>query len=309
MTKLPTVVTSSVIRSSQQGESHGGVYLVDLERRSYRQVIDWNDPSISWEGRGWDRGLRGIAFHSGHVYLAASDEIFVYTPDFQLVKSYRNPFLKHCHEICVQGGSLYLTSTGFDSILEFDLRHERFVKGFYLDRRNASQPQLRIFDPSSTEGPVSSMECHINNVIWVDGSLYVSGTKMNTLWALKGLQLEAYATIPFTTHNASPFRDGVLCQDTGSDQVAYLDRNGKVIEAFPLVRYPLQSLTWTQLTADRARQAFGRGLCVTDDQHIIAGSSPSTITVYKFGNAQPIASVQLSNDIRNAIHGLEIWPF
>src|SRR5712691_9583159 len=72
MARLPTVVASSVIRASQQGESHGGVYLVDLEHRSWRQMIDWNDPAISWEGRGWDRGLRGIAFHAGHVYLAAS---------------------------------------------------------------------------------------------------------------------------------------------------------------------------------------------------------------------------------------------
>jgi hypothetical protein len=153
------------------------------------------------------------------------------------------------------------------------------------------------------------MECHINNVIRVDGSLYVSGTKMNTLWTLKGSHLEAYATIPFTTHNARPYRDGVLCQDTGSDQVAYLDRRGMLIESFPLVRYSPESLSWTQLTADRARQAFGRGLCLNNDKRIIAGSSPSTISVYQFGSPQPVVSVQLSNDIRNAIHGLEVWPY
>lgn len=306
---LPTVVTSSVVRSSQQGESHGGVYLVDLERGSYQQVIDWNDPSISWEGRGWDRGLRGIAFHSGHVYLAASDEVFVYAPDFTLVKSYRNPYLKHCHEICVYEDRLYLTSTGFDSVLEFDLRNEHFVRGYFLDVRNISQPRLHVYDPAGADGPAPSMECHINNVIRIDGSLYISGTKMDRLWELKDSQLQAYATIPFTTHNARPFRNGVLCQDTASDQVAYLDRSGKVTEAFPLVRYPPESLSWTQLTADRARQAFGRGLCLAGSQQVITGSSPSTISVYEFGQPRPIVSVQLSNDIRNAIHGLEVWPF
>ncbi len=308
MASLPTVVASSVIRSSQQGESHGGVYLVDLEHRSWRQVIDWNDPAISWEGRGWDRGLRGIAFHAGHVYLAASDEVFVYAPDFRMVKSYRNPYLKHCHEICVHEDRLYLTSTGFDSVLEFDLRVERFVKGYFLDRRTTPQPQLRVFDPAGADGPPPSMECHINNVSR-DGTLYVSGTKMDTLWAITDSQLEAYAAIPFTTHNARPYRQGVLCQDSGNDRVAYLDRRGAVIEAFLLVQYPQESLTWTHLTADRARQAFGRGLCLTDDQRIIAGSSPSTISVYEFGNPRPVASVQLTNDIRNAIHGLEIWPY
>ena len=79
---LPTIVCSSVIRSVHQGESHGGVYLVDLEPGDTTQVIDWSDDTIDWEGRGGDRGLRGIAFHDGLIYLAASDEVFVYDREF-----------------------------------------------------------------------------------------------------------------------------------------------------------------------------------------------------------------------------------
>ena len=64
MDKLPRVIATSVVRSAHQGESHGGVYLIDLNSGQYDQVIDWNDESINWEGRGGDRGLRGIAFHN-----------------------------------------------------------------------------------------------------------------------------------------------------------------------------------------------------------------------------------------------------
>src|SRR5213080_1115066 len=80
MDKLPRVIATSVVRSAHQGESHGGVYLIDLNSGQYDQVIDWNDESINWEGRGGDRGLRGIAFHNNRVFLAASDEIFVFDP-------------------------------------------------------------------------------------------------------------------------------------------------------------------------------------------------------------------------------------
>ena len=52
MDKLPTVIATSVVRSTHQGESHGGVYLIDLNSGQYDQVIDWNDDSINWEGRG-----------------------------------------------------------------------------------------------------------------------------------------------------------------------------------------------------------------------------------------------------------------
>ena len=41
---------------------------------------------IDWRGRGADRGLRGIAFHDETVYIAASDELFAYTPDFRLTE-------------------------------------------------------------------------------------------------------------------------------------------------------------------------------------------------------------------------------
>jgi len=39
------------------------------------------------------------------------------------------------------------------------------------------------------------------------------------------------------------------------------------------------------------------------------GSSPSTITLYDLEANQVAASVNLTMDIRNAIHGLEVWPY
>src|SRR3954447_25705914 len=104
---LPRVVASSVVRASDQGESHGGVYLVDLRTGTSEQVIDWNDARISWEGRGADRGLRGIAFAGDEVYLAASDEVFVYDRSFRQLRAHTNRYLKHCHEIVIRDGVLY----------------------------------------------------------------------------------------------------------------------------------------------------------------------------------------------------------
>ena len=90
MTQLPTVIATSVIRSVQQGESHGGIYIIDLETGEVRQPVDWDNAAISWEGRGMDRGLRGIAFYHDYLYVAASDEKFVYDREFNIRKSYRN---------------------------------------------------------------------------------------------------------------------------------------------------------------------------------------------------------------------------
>jgi hypothetical protein len=62
-------------------------------------------------------------------------------------------------------------------------------------------------------------------------------------------------------------------------------------------------------TSGLARQAFARGLCVLSDTLIAGGSSPSTITIYDLAANTGVVSVALTMDVRNAIHGLEVWPF
>ena len=128
------------------------------------QVLDWNTMDIDWQGRGWDRGLRGIAFDGDTVYIAASDELFAYTPDFEPIGSWRNPYLKHCHEICRHERMLFVTSTGFDSILGFDLDQRRFSWGLQILAHGegfAGQP----FDPDCGAGaaarviPCTSTTC------------------------------------------------------------------------------------------------------------------------------------------------------
>jgi hypothetical protein len=318
--RLPTVVLSSVVRSAYQGESHGGVYLVDLETEETRRALDWSDASIDWQGRGGDRGLRGIAFDGERIFLAASDEVFVYDREWNRQGSFRNPYLKHCHEIFVSGRSLFLTSTGFDSVLEFDLSREVFVRGyglryakFWKIRRKLIElrprPSFRLFDPTGRDGPTPGDSSHINNVTVQDGSLFVSGTGLGNLWRIREGLLERYARIPYGSHNAQPFRGGVLLNHTRSDRIVLTSLRGDVRAAFPLPRYEQSELEHSELPSDLARQAFGRGLAIAGENLLIGGSSPATVTVYRADPVEVVKSINLTLDVRNAVHGLEIWPF
>jgi hypothetical protein len=318
--RLPKVIASSVIRSSHKGESHGGVYIVDLEQESSCQVIDWNDGTISWEGRGADRGLRGIAISQDHIFLAASDEILVYNSDLELVQSYRNRYLKHCHEIAAFDDTLFLTSTGYDSVLEFNLRARRFVRGYCL-RYNRYQKRLRklrlglepaftLFDPNREGGPHAGDTTHVNNVYCWEGCLFISGLHLGYLYGIRNHRPFRYARVPFGVHNAQPFREGVLLNDTNADRVAYLDRRGRVAQSFPITHYDESEVLMSHLPNDHARQGFARGLCTEGDELIISGSSPATISAFRFGGpCDALRTLNISMDIRNSIHGLEIWPF
>jgi hypothetical protein len=316
---LPRILCSSVVRSVHQGESHGGVYLVDMDAGTYEQVLDWTDANINWEGRGGDRGLRGIAFHGGSIYLAASDEVFVYDRDFIRQGSFRNPYLNMCHEIFVEGDRLYLSSTGFDAVLEYDLASKAFTRGWSLRYANAWKlrrtlrlkvpPALRTFDPNGTDGPTHGDTSHVNHVWVKDGAVLASGTKLGGLWRVNGSRLERYATIPFGTHNTRPFRDGVLFNHTKTDRIAYGSLEGDVLASVQLPRYDKDRLEHADLPEDLARAAFGRGLTVLADGRVVGGSSPATISVYDLDAGERVSTVNITMDVRNAVHGLEVWPF
>jgi hypothetical protein len=101
----------------------------------------------------------------------------------------------------------------------------------------------------------------------------------------------------------------VLFNDTVSDSVRYVPQQGQQ-QAFAIKTYAESDIQHSGVDDSKvARQGFGRGLCVVSDRLIAAGSSPSTISLYDVGARQKVGSVNLSMDIRNAIHGLELWPY
>ena len=304
---MTTLIASSVVRGSFQGESHGGVYLIDLENQQSAKAIDWNTANIDWQGRGWDRGLRGIDFDGDRIYIAASDELFVYTPDFEMMASYRCPYLKHCHEISRFERRLYLTSTGFDSVLGFDLDNKKFTWGLEIIKYG-DEFSGRPYDPDSNHGPNEKNELHLNNICCTTKGMVISGRRTRAALIFNGETITEWFKLPSGVHNARPYRDGIVFNDTDANMVRYI--TPEIQCAFDVPTYSKEQLTHTNLDDSRiARQAFGRGLCTLDNGVIATGSSPSTITLHDIDNLKTLSAITVTYDIRNAIHGLEVWPY
>jgi hypothetical protein len=284
VTKL---ITTSVVRGSKQGDSHGGVYLVDLGDQQVNQVLDWNTMDIDWQGRGADRGLRGIAFHERTVFIAASDELMAFNPEFKLLGSWRNPYLKHCHEISVYQGQVFLTSTECDSILAFDIEKQQFHWALYIET-DGYRFRGRQFDPHGDDGPLPLNKLHINCVTANEDGMYIAGLKTGGMLHF----------------------NGNLFNDTEANAVRFASRDFERDRAFKVPVFPQDQLTGTDFDDSRiARSSFGRGLCVVRSRVIAAGSSPSTIALHDLDSAETALTVTLSTDVRNALHGLEVWPF
>lgn len=144
------------------------------------------------------------------------------------------------------------------------------------------------------------------------GHPHFSGLRMGVMARMDASSavLNPVAQIPPMTHNCQLIDEGVLMNSTGQDAAVIADPQGRVLKAYEYPRYDESELTHTAIPGDFARQAFGRGLC-TDPSGtlLIAGSSPGTVSVFDKHSGERIQSVQVTNDLRNAPHGLEVWPF
>ncbi len=138
----------------------------------------------------------------------------------------------------------------------------------------------------------------------------MSATSIANLLYIENDKILPHISIPKGTHNVTIFEEGILFNDTMSDQVILLDKKGDLKTKWEIKSYAEEDLLMSDIPEDFARQRFGRGLSTFKDKYIIGGSSPATISVYDLSTGgQAIKTINLSMDIRNAIHGLAVWPF
>lgn len=307
--QLPKFVVTTVVRGSDRTDSQGGVFILDFEKQEIEQPFDLNASDIEFDEMSGDRGLRGIAFSDGDILIASSDVLFRYDRSFKIKTFSKNHYLDDCHEICVYEKTVFLTSPGFDSLLAFDLDKKEYVWGFHLTRQY-DQWAGHTFDPGADKGPLPVNDYHINMVHVDDTGIYLSGLRTQALLHINNkMEVSKICSLPSGTHNARPYREGILFNDTESDCVRYVGRDGEEA-VFKVATFDEKDIQFLQ--ADKSnvvRQGFGRGLCVVGDRLVAGGSSPATVGLYDVENKQKIGSVNLTMDARAAIHGLELWPF
>ena len=327
--KLPTVIFTQVVRASKEGDSHGKVYLLDLESEKSEEVIDWRDKTINWQGRGGNRGLRGIVYYEDKVLIAASRRVIVYDKNFNQVSEIENPYLASIHEISIEKDILAMSSTEYDSVVLYDLKNECFLKSYcfrakpkslvdrffrsllgkYLYKKTLlSENQFNFFefDPMTDDGPVKKDTTHLNSIYSEDGYTYFCGAFIDRIYRVKDGVCEVFGNLPRGTHSARPFNGNVICCDTRNDNVLHLKRDGSIIDGFDIPTSTDEEIEVDDAGKQVARAGFARGLTVWGE-YLFAGVAPASIYVYKFGNPEPIKRIRVKDNIRYAVHGLEVW--
>jgi hypothetical protein len=168
--------------------------------------------------------------------------------------------------------------------------------------------QGSIFDPRSDGGPLLLNKLHLNNVYCDSNGMYISGLRTGGMLHFNGKTVLMSAELPAGSHNARPFRDGVLFNDSAAHVLRYSGRNTDAEDR--VMAAPV--FAPSQLTAtdnDVAAPGSTRGLCVLSDKVVAGGSSPATVSLYDLAANCRLLQVNLSLDPRNEIRGLARWPY
>jgi hypothetical protein len=311
---LPTIIASSVIRSTHRGDSHGGIYRVNLETNEAVQMLDWNNPEINWDGRGGDRGIRGLAFFGHTLYAVAGNELFAFEQDGDFlikVASYPSRYLSLTHECWRHKEKLYICSGGTDSILVFDLVSREWTTSYY---HNSASIGAKSFDPNNnTEYPTPTNGfMHLDSVYANDDYMWYCGAFTDKLWRLDlntgqtiGIQLQIS-----DTHNARPRCSGYIYNLSRYSETVF-ESGGKIQMKWKTPVPDLSTLINTHLPQDCAVTGYTRGMVIYKN-YIIVGTSPAAINVFKIDihqNENPIKTIQLTNDLRNSICGMALYEW
>jgi len=301
------IAVTTVNRGSQPGEGHGGVYLLDLDGGQSAHVLDWQRPTIDWSGHGGGRGLRGLAVHGDQVFIAGSDELFRFTPDFELLGVHTSPYLGQTQAVACFEGRVYVVSAAYDAVLALDLETGRFDWGLQIADDEGGLRGMP-FDPNSGLGPSAAYRLRLNSLYCDPRGMFISGSRSHGLLHFDGKRIVRLVTLPVGVHDARPWRGGVVFNDTEAEAVRFLTPESNRV--FEVPRFPegaLESRSFEDPVL--ARQAFARGLCVLDGSLFASGSSPLTVSVHDLDTMKTNLRINLSTDVRQSIHTLAPWPF
>ena len=306
------LVTTSVVRGSHQGESHGGVYLIDLDAREVRQTSTGTRRTST--GRA-GAGTAACAASPSTARRSTSPPATSCLPTRRTsgrIGSWRNPYLRHCHEISVwertpvprprpaSTASSASTSTGGSSA------------GRCTSSRTSSGSRARDLRPAQARRAADAQQAARQQRPLHAGGMYLSGLRP----AACSCSTAARCRWPSSCRRARTTRGRsatACCSTTPRRTPCAMPGAAKARRtAHSACRATIRrALRNRDLDESRvARQGFARGLCVLSDTR----RRGRIVAVDRFGlrpaaRTSALLSVNLTMDVRNAIHGLEVWPY
>jgi hypothetical protein len=120
---MARVGVTSIVRHALPGERSGFFRVIDLDTRavvSEAPVPESASRAIDPNPRGGYRGAKGIGLHGDRIVIANSERLFVFDRSWRLQADLTHPFMGSIHDVLAEEGSLWVTCTNCDVLLNLD---------------------------------------------------------------------------------------------------------------------------------------------------------------------------------------------
>lgn len=298
------VICSTVIRAAEQGSVHGGLYVIDIDSDEVLEYVPYAGDFDNENTRGGERGLRGVAVLEDRIVVADSSGLIELNKEtYTVTKEKRDRgFFKSIHEICYFDNHIWVTSTGYDAIAKVDLD---FNLVEFWEILGESKDDHKIFTGKRQINPEEAVpddKYHINSISAFSGRLVFSGL-ITSLYDFESMNIiESMPTIEDIKsfqHNFYEYDDCSLINMTSLKHLGII-QNGQ--SRF----FPIPATHHAKFSIDKiAENNWNRGL-TRGGNYAIIGSSPARLLLFDMDKYEFVKQLQIEEDIRHCIHGLEI---
>jgi len=303
------IICSTVVRAAKQGDMHGGLYVIDIDSGKVVHHAPYEMDFVNDNERGGERGLRGICVLPDRIIVSDSAGFIELDKNtYQIKRTHSDrDYFKSIHEICFSDGFLWVTSTAYDAVAKLDLDFNVLdfweIKGNSLESSKELTGKVSI----SSEEKTSDDNYHINSIFADNGKVLVAGLltplydieTMQEVCAIPYLQAHGHKIHSFV-HNFYKYEDMTIANLTSFNALGISKNN---ID-FSIHKIPRSSHVTYHIDSI-AKNNWNRGLA-RKDNILLIGSSPARILVYDLETDEFIKEIKLEEDMKHAIHGLEI---
>jgi hypothetical protein len=334
------LVATTVVRESTRGkQTTGHIYDIDWDSR---EVVDRHPvpepsfPESDDNPRGGVRGGRGVVMTPKGLVMANYDTLYVFDDDWQVVDSLSHPLFVGIHEIDWDGEHLWAAATAIDAVLRVGLDwtveaawdpHGR--AGFErFGLRPRPHPLDGTIDYRVRQAPVLN-ECHVNGVARWNGTTVINCGLVRRRKPLHqrlvrrtaqklGISLgsdrhrsarslvvrldpdrRSHVLVELDEHDF-PTHNGQLLDE---NRVAVNDSTDNTLRVFELGDADPREVVSVEIPG-----TWLRGLEPIAPTRVFVGSAPASVALVDL-DAQTIeASLQLSDNPNEAVHGLTAIP-
>jgi hypothetical protein len=300
------IICTTVIRAASQGDVHGGLYVIDMDSEEVLHHSPYSKDFVNDNERGGERGLRGIAVLDDRIIVADSSGLMELDKDnFKITNRIQDDnIFKSIHEICFFDKNLWITSTAYDKIVAMDLNFK--LQGIWevTGENGEDRKVLTGLKPSNPRPPKTEDKYHINSISSTNGRVVFSGL-ITHLYSTA--TMDVVAPMPVVNnersfqHNFYEYEDLCLINLTTFGYLGIIKKDSPKINYVAIPKSKKVKYSSDQIATNN----WNRGLA-RKDNYILIGTSPARILLYNMSTNQIEKEIQLEEDVRHCIHGLEI---